>query len=77
LYNTEGWFFLVVQIRCCADHGVKQDHKNRPQRGHEEEYLGMLRTFLCSIFTAGANRIEHEQGGQAQGGIELRRWEIL
>lgn len=53
-----------MEVDCCADHGVEQDHKGRSKRRDEEERLGSLWPLPGTVVACRSNGVQHEKRRQ-------------
>ena len=66
-----------MDVDCCTDHGVKQDHKGRSKRRDEKERLSSVWSLPGTVVARRSNAVQHEKSRQAQGGIELGTGQVL
>lgn len=67
----------AVDVDASADSSVQQDDEGGSQGGDEEVQLGALRLALGEGRADGADAVEHDQGGQAEGSVDLGGAEVL
>lgn len=66
-----------MQRHARADARVQQDDKRRPQRRDEKVQLGPVRLLLGQVRAGASDQVQHQQRGQAQRGVNGRRWQAL
>lgn len=77
LDDADHGIILAVDVDASADSSVQQDDEGGSQGGDEEVQLGALRLALGESRADGADAVEHDQGGQAEGGVDLGGAEVL
>lgn len=75
--NLEQRFLAVVSVDQPTDHCVKQDDKDSPQSGQEEEHFSAVWHLTSSVVQGTPNGVKKKKRCEAHGSIEFAMSEIF
>ena len=62
--NFESGMLAAMDVDCCTDHGIKQDHKGRSECRDEKECLSFVWSLPGTVVACRSNAVQHEKSRQ-------------